>query len=466
MFTKYTKGGCSYGFSVVEALLAVSIFALIVTALFGAYFYGQESSVLAGNRTRAALLAEEGLEATRNIRDAGFANLTDGTHGLSVAGNQWVFSGASDASGIFTRAVTISSIDSHRKNIVSTVTWQQNLERTGTMTITTELADWLRSSSGKWSGISEKGNADLSNNIAGIKVAVSGTHAYVIRNQGSADNFLVIDVSNASSPSVVATIDLSGTPSNIALSGNYAYVSSSDNSEELQVVNISNPTSPALVGSFNATGNADAKGIAVVGSYAYLVRASSPNEEFFVVNISNPTVPSLVGSLELGATGNEVAVLGSTAFVASSDNPRELIAVNIATPSLPLVVGSLDISGNANANTLVAFGSTVLLGVGSTLYSVNVSVPSLPLVLGSYDTGGTVNDIATDSGNSVVFIADSNNSAEFQVLDISSFASLSLVGSVNVSGNINLLGVAYDADQDAAYAVGDDSSKEFLVFAP
>lgn len=466
VLTKFMKGNYAHGFSVVEVLLAVSIFALIVTALFGAYFYGQEASVLAGNRTRAAIFAEEGLEAARNIRDAGFVNLTDGTHGLSIAGNQWTFSGSSDTSGIFTRSIAVSSLDSHRKQVTSTVTWQQNPQRTGVATLTVELANWLRSVASNWSNVNEKASLNLSGNSNGIKVAVFGTYAVLIRDKNNSDNFFVVDVSNVLSPAVVGTFDINGRPSNIAVSGNYAYVSSSDNSEELQVVNISNPISPSLVGSFNAVGNADGEGIAIVGAYAYLVRASSPNEEFVIVNISNPIAPSLVGSLDLGAAGNEVAILGSTAFIASSDNSRELIAVNIATPSLPLVIGSLDISGNANANTIVAFGSTALLGVGSTVYSVNVGAPSIPLVLGSYDTGGTVNDIAIDSGNSAAFIADSNNSAEFQVIDLSSLASLALLGSVDVSGNINLLGVSYDANKDAAYVVGDDSSKEFLVFAP
>lgn len=465
-FSRIGKENILKGFSVVEALLAVSIFALLVTALFGAYFYGQESAVLAGNRTRAALFAEEGIEATRNIRDAGFSNLIDGTHGLSTAGNQWSFSGASDTLGIFTRSVVVSPVDSHRKNVVSTVTWQQNPERSGTVSVATELTEWLRSSSGKWSGVSEKGNANLSNAIAGIKVAVAGSYAYVVRNQGSADNFLTIDISNLSSPSVVSTIDLSGTPTNIYVSGDYAYVSSSDNSEELQIVDISTPSSPSRIGAFNAPGNADGEGIVVAGSLAYLVRLSSPNEEFFIINVSTPSSPTLNGSIDLGAAGNEVAVSGSTAFVASSDNSRELIVVSAAVSSAPVVVGSLDIPGNSNANTIVVSGTTVFLGVGSEFYTVNAGISVIPVVIGSYDTGGTVNDIALDSGHSTAFIADSNKNAEFQVMDLSSLASPALLGSVDVSGNIHLLGVAYDMNQDAAYAVGDDSSKEFLVFAP
>ena len=111
------------GFFSVEALLAVAIFALLVTALVGAYLYGQESTVFSGNHARATMLAEEGLEAVRNIRDENFFNLTDGTHGLTISGNQWILSGSSDASGIFTRQISISSIDAERRQISSSVSW-------------------------------------------------------------------------------------------------------------------------------------------------------------------------------------------------------------------------------------------------------------------------------------------------------------------------------------------------------
>ena len=80
------RSATSKGFSVVEVLLAASIFSLLVTALVGAFLYGQESSALAGARARAGQLADEGLEASRSIRDGAFTNLTDGAHGLAVSG--------------------------------------------------------------------------------------------------------------------------------------------------------------------------------------------------------------------------------------------------------------------------------------------------------------------------------------------------------------------------------------------
>lgn len=134
------------GFSLIEVLLAVSIFGLIVTVMVGGLIFGQESAVSAGMRSRAVMVAEEGLEAVRNIRDAGFSNLTDGTHGLSISGSQWILSGPSDATDIFTRVITISTVDANKKQVASTVSWQQNPQRTGQVQAVTYLTNWRASS--------------------------------------------------------------------------------------------------------------------------------------------------------------------------------------------------------------------------------------------------------------------------------------------------------------------------------
>lgn len=132
------------GFSLVEVILSSAVFVLLVTALIGAYLYGQESTALAGNRARAAMLAEEGLEAVRNIRDPAFTNLTDGTYGLTTTGNQWNLSGSQDISDIFTRQVVISTVDTERKSVIVNVTWQQNPQRAGSVSLTSRFTNWLK----------------------------------------------------------------------------------------------------------------------------------------------------------------------------------------------------------------------------------------------------------------------------------------------------------------------------------
>ena len=130
------------GFSLVEVLLAVAVFGLMVTGLAGGLIYGQQSTALAGQRARAVILADEGLEAIRNIRDENFSNLTDGTYGLTTAGNQWNLSGTSDITDIFTRQIVISAVDANRKQLTSTISWQQNPQRAGQIQLVTYLTNW------------------------------------------------------------------------------------------------------------------------------------------------------------------------------------------------------------------------------------------------------------------------------------------------------------------------------------
>ena len=130
------------GFSLIEVILTSSIFALIITALVGAFLYGQESTVLSGQRARAVILAEEGLEATRNIRDESFLNLANGSHGLVISSNEWAFSGSSDTNDIFTREIQVSEVNSNTKQVISKVFWQQNLQRAGLVFLTTYLTNW------------------------------------------------------------------------------------------------------------------------------------------------------------------------------------------------------------------------------------------------------------------------------------------------------------------------------------
>ena len=130
------------GFSPVEVLLAATLFGFLATALIGAIIYGQQSTATAGERSRAAFLAAEGIEAARNIRDSGFSGVTDGTFGIAQSSNQWAFSGSSDTSGIFTRQLSISSNGSDRKNITSTVSWPA-MGGTSQVSTSSLLTNWL-----------------------------------------------------------------------------------------------------------------------------------------------------------------------------------------------------------------------------------------------------------------------------------------------------------------------------------
>lgn len=130
------------GFGLIEIILAVSVFALSVMGLTGGLVYGEQSSVLALHRAQAVLLAEEGLEATRNIADESFSNLADGDFGLAIENNSYIFSGSSDVWDIYERQITVQNVDANTKQITSRVSWSQNVLNTGNIEFTTHITNW------------------------------------------------------------------------------------------------------------------------------------------------------------------------------------------------------------------------------------------------------------------------------------------------------------------------------------
>lgn len=138
LITSHTKTG----FSLIEALLSIALFSLLISTLVGGALYGQQSVVLAGNRERATALAEEGLEAVRNLRDADYTNLVPGSYGLSTGDHQWELRPAADQTGIFSRRVTITADAEDTASIVATVSWQWVTNRTNSVTLTTYLTNW------------------------------------------------------------------------------------------------------------------------------------------------------------------------------------------------------------------------------------------------------------------------------------------------------------------------------------
>jgi len=131
------KNSVQSGFSLIEIIIASGVFVLIVGSFLGVLIYFNKSAVSVGDKTRAIFLAEEGLEAARNIRDGDFSNLIDGTYGLVVSGNQWGFSGTADVTDIFTRQVSVLTVDANTKQITSQVSWDNSA-----VSLITYLTNW------------------------------------------------------------------------------------------------------------------------------------------------------------------------------------------------------------------------------------------------------------------------------------------------------------------------------------
>ena len=132
------------GFSLVEIIVAAAILLIVVATFGGALIFSQGNLTVAGERIRAQLIVEEAMEAVHNIRDEAFGNLTDGTYGLALIGNQWTLSGSSDTIDGFIREVEIESINATTKRVTTTVRWVQNIQRAGEISSVATVTYWPR----------------------------------------------------------------------------------------------------------------------------------------------------------------------------------------------------------------------------------------------------------------------------------------------------------------------------------
>jgi len=133
------------GQTLIELVVAIGIFVITVGVLVFLVLSSYESGRLGSEITQADFFAQEGLEATRSIRDDNWQNLTNGDHGLLLSGGNWQFSGSSEAlDGKFTRVLTVEEIDPDRKKITSNITWQFTENKSQEVKLVTYLTNWQK----------------------------------------------------------------------------------------------------------------------------------------------------------------------------------------------------------------------------------------------------------------------------------------------------------------------------------
>lgn len=454
------------GISVVEILLAVAVFGMLVTALSGALIYGRTATNTAGNRQRANMIAEEGIEAVRNIRDASFSNLTDGTFGVSKNSNQWITSGSSDTTDIFTRQVTIASADSKRKTITSTVSWPQG-NGTNQTSVTTELTNWMASIVKTWAKPALEGGSDATGTTAGFKVATQGNYAYLVKKVSGSANFFIFDISTPTSPTLVKSLTIAGTPTNIAVNGNYAYVSNTSDTAELNIVNVTTPATASVVGNYNATGTGDGLGVFALGNYAYLSRAANgASDEFVIVNVTTPATPTRAGGYSLNISMYEPYVNSTGAYIATSSDTQEVLVLNLTLLSTITLGTSINLPGTTDATTIAGSGSNIVVGQGTAFYDVNSAVILVPVVSGTVTLPSTINDVAINTSLNYAYAATANTTGQFQSIDISTWTAPAISGSTALPSTSLLTGIAYNATKDRVPGAASTTAQELPIFAP
>lgn len=159
--------------------------------------------------------------------------------------------------------------------------------------------------------------------------------------------FHVFDVSDPSNPVHLGSRELNHSIRQIVVRGNYAYLATSSNQDELIILDISDPSNiqPAFPGvgnpetwHYNALGDLDGQSLYLLGNKLYLGRekGSGTNHDFLILDISNPASVTLLGSKLLNLNPNTgvvgIIVSSNLAFVATSDQNKGFIILDISDP--------------------------------------------------------------------------------------------------------------------------------------
>ncbi len=283
-------------------------------------------------------------------------------------------------------------------------------------------------------------------------VAASGTTAYL----GSGSTFVVLDISNPTSPAVLGSLRFVEGISAVAVSGGFAFVA---DGAGVHVVSVTDPSHPVEV----ATIAGMALDAALSGTRLYVA-----GDNLRIYDASNPAVPVRLGSWRGDFFGETlVRVAGEYAYVIGTPDleVEAMTVVRVADPANPVPLGGFGWSGLdqpfptrlAVAGPLVLVSESSQGGVGGLLV-IDASNPSAPVRLGGYERFGLDGRAIATSG-AFAFLGDS---AQLITLDIAdprnptfvSYQSLAAApNAVEVSGSTVLV-----ADHEAGLYLFDASA--------
>lgn len=394
------------GVSIVEIIIATSIFSLYVVSFIGAINYFNKWKFELGDKEGAIYLSEEGIEASRSIRDVSFDNLIAGIHGLSIENNQWVLSGENDLIDKYTRTIEIVDESSDVKNIISTVSWVNRLGYSKSVSLVAVLTNWLEQALFAWlddlfsefdlgsknsvviENIIEDGEVrlayqddflnsevyttfDIPGSADAYDLVLVDNYLFVASvNNPSDEEVLVFDTSDIGSGNLnnlIGSYELGGSAYSIAISGNYAYLATDIANQELVVLNISDPTNIQLAGVFDADVGETRPAIAVqvLDSTVYLGtqnNSGTGDNEFYVLDASDPSAIFLIESVEIDDQINDIVIDGNYAYLATAHNDQELVVIDLENLSTTPIQAVFDSDEGKNGYSVAVKDNMAYLG--------------------------------------------------------------------------------------------------------
>lgn len=519
---KSVKPNKRYGFSLVEILVAVAIFALLAGGVTFSAIDSVRTVRTLEERAQAVGYINEVTEVLLLLKNQSWGTIiehADGTEkGLVFSeGGYQIVDGAQDFGDYLVSFVGVpvfrdennvivpsgGTEDLHTRVITVTVTWNDILGVTRTQSSVLIVNDW---NTERWRQTTEAdfqaGTHDLTrveNNFGGeveleqivfadwCKPSLSMT-AYDLPGQGitqsivagvgevylgtganaSGISYIGIGVDEADPPNVVVDGQFDGYKTNdIFGEPGYAYIATDANAKEVVIIDTSTG-SYHEEGYFDAPGPADASAVVVSGTVGYVVTGSSLYS--FDLTAKSGNRPMIGPALSLSGTARGMKIQGGYLFVTTSNTTRQMEIVDIADPAAKTKVGwaSLNAAGGVEVS-LNEDGTRAYVATAADLSKAELFIVDLTAktgerpVIASYDTSGmSPKGVAVVSAPRVIIVGSGGE--EYQVVNIENEALPTRCGGMEIASGVNDVSTYVNSLGTAySYIATGDTASEFKI---
>lgn len=476
----HTRISARRGSLLLEAIIAIGIFSLFLAGIGLSLILGERSTIAGGDRTRAAFIAEEQLEAIRQMRNMDYDSVTTGQHGVVLGPSGWTWSGSVVHKNGYTSVVTINEVENDWLSITSDVRWNFGDTRSGSVVLHTYITNWGKTATvGNWANATQVTQIDASDTPEYQKIAISGTYAFITSTTTSGGKGLYIfSIENPAAPTAVSTsFNLGASAYDLAISNDRLYLATDDSAKEIQVFDITDPASLSsvnLLNSYDLPGSRTARAITVYGDSVFVgVMDNGTDPQLYSIAMSETGPMVQDSTLNMSGSVFALALQDGYAYAATGYNGGELQVADIFDPEQMVFApgDGIDMTNTQDGTAIALSGTSALIGRmdGSTidelvLYDIGYSpVPSPPPGPWTLEIGGNVNALAIIFGSKYAFVGSSKSSTQILVLDLIKFSQglTPTVHTFNTSATVN--GLAYDWLTDRLFAVTPSS---LFVFAP
>jgi hypothetical protein len=480
------------GSSTLEILLAFAILSICMAAIILVIFGNQSVAIDTQTNNEALYKAQASMERARALSRQNFLGVISTTT-------------TSTSTITYTNIFTVSDVTQCKKQATSTVTWTTG-SRTQKVELSTFFVDIAGAlalgndcatdpPSGDWSHPQEKGflNITPGGSATGIDVTTNKAYITLSNTPSTRPDIAIIDVTSSTSPALIKAVNVKNAPGfnalDVATSTNgrlYAYIATNDPNGQFLIMDVTDANTPTFVASTTLPGISTGVGKSIfyynkkvyIGTSYFVCPGCA---ELNIYDVSTPTNPSHVASIDVGRNVNAVYVRNGLAYLATGSgsagvhNPFKIYDVDpthvFPNPIQTYLqqVGSFNTTGDEDGTAIFLLGNKAYLGLQHTPASRSdfwiLDIAQVSSVISTASTTLGLNSSSQVNGirvaGNLAFLGISDPNTGFQVLDISK-KPIGNVGAFNFQQDTT----GVDMDNNTVYLSSNSGSRTLEIVGP